>query len=179
MISQYAEVTVPAFNVEGPKVANHDGNTTQDFVCINANTFGAPDAKASLQQIKMFDKNLDTPKNVKHAVSVAARATNAVLKAVHLPSATLEGVGAPAYVAKIGFAPSSKNLTVRTGKSVDLGADYNTHEDLIQRFFREETAVWDVNAQLALAPANPQVKEKEKDFPIKVADKPWPEDKSP
>ena len=196
-VSSPRGLALKVLNVSGDKVPTFSGGTTQDFVCINANVFTAPDPKGFLEQIKTFDKNLETPEGVKHAVSVAARATNAVLKSVHLPSATLEGIGeasthilgesfstvAPLrfgnYVAKIGFAPGSENLKELTGKSVDLGADYNALEELIKKFFRTETGVWDVKAQLALAPDDPTVKEEVKDFPIEAADKKWPEDKSP
>jgi catalase len=192
-VSSPRGLAVKILNVEGEKVANHSGQPTQDLVCINANAFSAPDPKGFLEQLKLFDKNLETSEGVKHAVSVAARATNAVLKAVHLPSATLEGIGASAthilgesfstvaplrygnYVAKIGIAPSSENLKKLTGKGVDLGADYNALEELIRRFFRDQTGVWDVKVQLALESAD----SKEDDFPIEKADKPWPEDKSP
>ncbi len=196
-VSSPRGLALKVLNVEGDKTANHEGGTTQDFVCISANAFGAPDPKGFLEQIKLFDKNLDTPENVKHAVSVAARATNAVLKAVHLPSATLEGIGAPAthilgesfstvaplrygaYVAKIGFAPGNDVLKKLTGESVDLGADYNALEEMIKKFFRHETGVWDVKAQLALAPDDANAEEKDKDFPVEKADKEWPEEKSP
>ena len=196
-VSSPRGLAIKVLNVEGPKVASFAGGTTQDFGCINANAFTAPDAKGFLEQIKTFDKNLDTSEGVKHAVSVTARATNAVLKAVHLPSATLEGVGAPAthilgesfstvaplrfgkYIAKIGFAPGSENLKSLTGEAVDLDADYNALEELIKTFFRHQTGVWDVKVQLALAPEDSFVEEKDKDFPIEAADKEWPEDKSP
>ena len=195
-VSSPRGLAIKILNVEGPKVTNHAGETTQDFVCINANAFTAPDPKGFLEQIKTFDKNLDTSEGLKHAVSVAARATNAVLKAVHLPSATLEGIGASAthilgesfstvaplrygaYVAKVGFAPGSENLQKLTGEHVDLGADYNALEELIKQFFRHETGVWDVKVQLALAPEDPAAEEKDKDFPVEAADKKWPEDKS-
>ena len=193
-VSSPRGLAVKVLNVPGAKVANHTG-ATQDFVCVNANVFGAPDAKAFLQQIKTFDKTLDTPEGVKHAVSVAARATNAVLKAVHLGSAALEGIGAPAthilgesfstvaplrygrYVAKLGFAPGSESLKKLTGAGVDLGAAYNALGELIREFFRKETAVWDIKVQLALA-AEPDQAEKDKDFPVEAADKEWPEAKS-
>lgn len=196
-VSSPRGLAIKVLNVGGPKVATFSGGTTQDFVCINANAFTAPDAKGFLEQIKTFDKNLDTPEGVKHTISVAARATNAVLKAVHLPSATLEGIGASAthilgesfstvaplrygkYVAKIGFAPGSESLKKLTGQGVDLSADYNALEELIKKFFLHETGVWDVKVQLALAPEDPTTEEKEKDFPIEAADKKWPEDKSP
>ena len=196
-VSSPRGLALKVLNVDGPKVANHADETTQNFVCINADAFTAPDPKGFLQQIKLFDKTLETPEGVKHAISVAARATNAVLKAVHLPSATLEGIGAPAthilgesfstvaplrygnYVAKIGFAPASPNLQALTGKHIDLAADYNALEELIKEFFKTETAVWDIKAQLALAPEDLNAEEKSKAFPIEQADKKWPEDKSP
>ena len=190
-------LAIKVLNVDGEKVVNHAGHSTQDFVCINANAFSAPGPREFLQQIKLFDKNLETPEGVKHAVSVAARATNAVLKAVHLPSATLEGIGesathilgesfstvAPirygAYVAKLGIAPSSQNLKELVGASVDLGAGYNALEELIKKFFRDQTAVWDVKVQLALDRPDAGVEDSDADFPIEAADKVWPEDKSP
>jgi hypothetical protein len=181
-VSSPRGLAIKVLNVDGPKVSNHIDGTTQDFVCINANAFTSPDPKGFLEQIKTFDKNLDTPEDAKHAISLAARATNAVLKAVHLPSATLEGIGASAthilgesfstvapvrygeYVAKIGFAPGSDNLKRLTGESIDLGADYNALEELIKKFFRDQTAVWDVKVQLALAPDKPATAEKDKAF---------------
>jgi catalase len=196
-VSSPRGLAIKVLNVEGHKVANHTGENTQDFACINTDVFTAPDAKGFLEQVKLFDKTLDIPEGVKHAVSVAARATNTVLKAVHIPSATLEGIGASAthilgetyttvaplrygdYVAKIGVTPSSPNIKALTGKHIDLGADYNALEELIKKFFRHETAVWEVNVQLALEPEKPSLEEKDKDFPIEVADKHWPEDKSP
>ena len=39
--------------------------------------------------------------------------------------------------------------------------------------------MWDVKVQLALAPEQAGLEEKDKDFPIEAADKKWPEDKSP
>jgi hypothetical protein len=153
-------------------------------------------AATFLKQIGLFEKTLETSEGVKHVVSIAARATNTVLKAVHLQSSTLEGIGefathilgesfstvAPMrygdYVAKIAIVPASDNLKELTGKSVDLDADYNALQLLIQDFFKTQTAVWDIEAQLALAPQDPNVKEEDKDFPIEKADKLWPEEKS-
>ena len=194
-VSSPRGLAVKVLNVEGERVPHDASGSTQDFVCVNTNVFGAPDAAAFLKQIKLFDKNMETPEGVKHAVSLAARATNAVLKAVHLQSATLEGIGAAAthilgesfstvaplryggYVAKIGFAPGSENLKKLTGESIDLSVDYNALEELIKRFFRHETAVWEVRAQLALDDSDKA--DKDREFPIEKADVTWPEEKSP
>lgn len=192
-VSSPRGLAVKVLNVAGEQLPSNFGATTQDFVCVNANAFSAPDAAGFLKTLKMLDKTLEVPEGAKHAVSVAAQATNAVLKAVHLQSAALESVGAPAthvlgesfstvapirygsYVAKIGFAPGSENLKALTGKHVDLSADYNALEELIKHFFRHETGVWDVKAQLALA-EEPGLEEKDKSFPIEKADTPWPEE---
>lgn len=194
-VSSPRGLALKILSVPGERVENDSQGTSQDFVCINTNVFGAPDPAGFLKQIKLFDKNLETSEGVKHAVSVAARATNAVLKAVHLESGTLEGIGAAAthilgesfstvaplrygsYVGKIGFAPGSENLKKLTGESVDLGADYNALEELIKKFFRQETAVWEVKVQLALDDSDKD--DKDREFPIEKADVKWPEEKSP
>lgn len=137
---------------------------------MDTDAFSAPDPVGFLKQIKLFDKNLETPEGLKHAVSVTARATNAILGVVGAHSATLEGIGAPAvhilgesfttvaplrfgeYVAKIGIAPFSASLKELTGKSIDLGDDYNALEEVIKKFFRKESAVWEVKAQLGTRP---------------------------
>ena len=149
-VSSPRGLAVKVLNVPGEQLPSNAGASTQDFVCINANAFNAPDIKGFLGGLKLLDKTLDVPEGVKHVVSATAQAANAALKAVHIQSATLEGFGAPAthilgesfstvaplrfgqYVAKIGFAPASDNLKALTGKHVDLGADYNALEEADQ-----------------------------------------------
>ena len=193
-VSSPRGLAIKILNVEGDKLPPHTG-ATQDLVCVNANAFSAPDPAGFLKTLKLLDKTLELPEGVKHAVSVAAQSANAVLKLAHIPSAALESLGAPAthilgesfstvaplrfgdFVAKLGIAPVSPNLTELTGKHVNLGADYNALEDLIKHFFRHDTAVWELKAQLALA-EEPALEDKDKDFPIEKADTVWPEEKS-
>ena len=188
-VSSPRAMAVKILNVEGEKTPNHTGDT-QDFVCVNGEAFSAPDPAGFLEQIKTFDKTLNVPEGVKHVVSVVARGTNAVLSTVGAESATLAGIGAPAthilgetfttvaplrfgdYVGKIAFAPSSESLKKLTGEHINLGADYNALEELIKKFFRHETAVWDVKVQLALV-EDPSLEEKDKSFPIEKADTKW------
>jgi hypothetical protein len=184
-------------NVKGEMVENHREHSTQDFVCINADEFTAPDPAGFLKQLAIFDKNIETSEGIKHAVSVTARATNAALKVVGAHSATLEGIGAPAvhilgenfstcvplrfgnHVAKLKITPGSFSLKRLTGKSVNLSEDYNVIENLIREFFQNETAIWDVNVQLALAGEDSPTSVDEKNFPIEKADQHWPVEKSP
>ncbi|MBE7180544.1 MAG: catalase [Terriglobus roseus] len=158
-VSSPRGLAIKIIGVSGDKTPNHTGAKTQDLVMINANAFTAPDPQGFLKQIKQFDSGLDIGEGAKETISTAARAANAVLKAVHLPSSTLEGIGASAthplgeafstvaplrfgeYVGKIAVAPGSENLKALTGKGIDLD-DYNTLELLIQKFFRDQDAVW-------------------------------------
>ncbi len=189
-VSSPRAMAVKVLNAEGEKTPNHTGDT-QDFVCVNGEAFSAPDPAGFLEQIKLFDKTLDVPEGVKHAVSFVARGANAALTAVGAPSATLAGIGAPAthilgetfttvaplrygnYIAKVAFAPGSESLRKLTGEGIDLDAGYNALEELIKQFFRHETAVWDVKVQLALV-EDPALEEKDKSFPIEKADTRWP-----
>jgi catalase len=195
-VSSPRGLAVKILGVTGEALPNHAGNTTQDFVCVNADAFSAPDPAGFLEQIKLFDKTLEVSEGVKHAVSVTARVVNAAIGVAGLHSATLEGVGAPAthilgesfttvaplrfgrYVAKIGFAPASENLKQLKDQAVNLDADYNALAELIYKFFRHETAVWEVRVQLALAP-EPGVEEKDNRFAIEDASKAWPAEVSP
>ena len=195
-VSSPRGLAVKVLNVPGHPLPNHAGNTTQDFVCVNTDVFSAPDPAGFLEQIKTFDKTLELPEGVKHAVSVSARAVNATIGVVGLHSATLEGIGAPAvhilgesfttvaplrfgdYIAKIGFAPSSESLKKLKDESIDLDADYNALAELIYKFFRHETAGWEVRAQLALAP-EPGKDAKDNPFSIEDASRRWPADQSP
>ncbi len=193
-VSSPRGLAIKIIGVEGEKTPNHSGQKTQDLVMINANAFTAPDPQGFLKQIKQFDEGLDVGEGAKEVISTAARATNAVLKAVHLPSPMLEGIGASAthplgesfstvaplrfgeYVGKVAVGPGSENLKQLTGKSIDLD-DYNALELLIQKFFRDQDAVWNVNVQLALD--EPGIADDKKKFPIEDASKEWPEEASP
>ncbi len=193
-VSSPRGLAIKFIGVEGEKTSNHTGALTQDLVMINANKFGAPDPQGFLKQLKQFDQGLDVGEGGKEVISTAARAANAVLKAVHLPSATLEGIGAAAthplgeafstvaplrfgeYVAKVGVSPGSDNLKELVGQSIDLD-DYNALELLIQKFMRDNDVVWDVKVQLALD--EPGVAAEDKKFAIEDASKEWPEEESP
>jgi hypothetical protein len=73
-------------------------------------------------------------------------------------------------VAKLAIAPSSDNLKELTGKHVDAGRSFNALEESIREFFKDRTAVWEIQSQLALDDGT---------TPIEDASKQWPEDKSP
>jgi catalase len=179
---------VKVLNVDGEMLSTHLGNTTQDFVCINAKAFGAPDPAAFLGQIKLLDKTLELPETVKQVVSTVARGVNVGLRAVGVHAGALDNLGHPythplgetfstvapvrygEYVAKVSFAPLSENLKELTEKHVDAGHGFNPLEEALREFFKTNTGVWQVQAQLATDPET---------TPIEDASKEWPEDKAP
>ena len=186
-------LAIKVMNVPGEQLPSNQGNTTQDFVCVNSKVFNAPDAKGFLEGIKLFDKTLNVSDGVKEVVSTVARAANTVLSAVHVNSPALEGLGAPAvhilgetfstvaplrygsYIAKLAFVPASENLKELTGKSVDISQGFNALEDMIKDFFRHQSGVWEVQVQLALV-EDASLELKEQSFPIEKADTQWPEE---
>lgn len=188
-VSSPRGLAIKVLDAPGDAVPESSAGSTQDFVCVSAYSFPVPGPKGFLAQLKGIDKTLEFPEGVKHAVSFVAREANQALRAVHLHSAALDNVGYPAihplgesfstvspvrygdYVAKIAFVPASPSLTELTGKHIDLGEGYNPLRDLIRVFFAGETAVWNVQAQLALAD--------EEHFPIEKADVEWSAKESP
>lgn len=187
-VSSPRGLAIKILNVSGEMVPSHSGDTTQDIVCVNAKAFGAPNPAGFLDQIKLLDKTLEYPESLKQAVSTVARSTNSILRAIGIHSGSLDNIGHPYthilgetfttiapvrygdYVAKLAIVPSSANLKMLTGKHIDAGHGFNPLEDLIQEFFKRDTAVWEIQAQLALdSPATP----------IEDASKQWPEDQSP
>ena len=187
-VSSPRGLAVKVLNVDGEMLPTHSGETTQDFVCVNGKTFGVPDPASFLKQIKLLDNTLEISETTKQVVSTVARGTNAVLRAVGIHAGALDQLGFPynnplgetfgtlaplrygAYIAKLVIAPSSENLKELTGKYVDAGHGFNPLEDAIRDFFKTNTGVWEIQAQLAI--------DLEK-TPIEDASKEWPEAETP
>ena len=181
-------LAVKVVGVDGPMVAEHAGNRTQDFVFVNAKTFLAPDAEAFIKSQKIILANANDPEVFKKAVSGVAAATNAVLGVVGLHSANLEQLGAPHthplgetfgstaavrygdHVAKITIAPVSANLLALKDKHVGVAFHYSALRDAIVEFFKTERAEWEVRVQLCTDTQK---------MPIEDPSVEWPEDLSP
>lgn len=187
-ISTPRGLAVKVIGVEGEMLAGHEGNVTQDFVFVNAKDFGIPDAAAFLKQLKLLEGHVTDSQTLKQAVSSTARIAEETLEVFGKQSAALIGFGHPEthilgetfaslaalrygnYVAKIAFAPASENLKALTHKHLDHPKDYSALRDAIVKFFETETAVWDVQVQLATDLAK---------TPVEDASVAWPEDLSP
>lgn len=187
-VSSPRGLAVKVLNVEGEMLPSHSGHTTQDFVCIDAKAFGAPDPAGFLKLVQLLDKTLEVSEPVKHAVSTLVRGTNAAFGAVGIHSGALDALGHPYthilgetyttvgplrygdFIAKLAIVPSSDNLKELAGKHVDAGHGFNALEDLIRSFFKTNTGFWEIQAQLAIDSET---------TPIEDASKQWPEDQSP
>ena len=187
-VSSPRGLAIKILNAPGEMLPTHSGNTTQDLVCVNSKVFGSPNPAGFLNELKLLDKTLEYPEALKQTVSTIARGTNTILRAIGVHSGSLDNLGHPYthilgetfstvaplrygnYVAKLAVVPASPNLKALTGKHVDAGHGFNALEDAISQFFKTETAVWELQAQLALDTETTSIED---------AAKAWPEDKSP
>jgi catalase len=173
--------------VEGEMLPGHEGQATQDFVCVNAPVFGAPNAEEFLKQIGILAAHATDSAALKQVISTTARTIENVVEAVGGESGTLKVFGHPEthilgetfysqaalrfgdYVAKISFVPVSENLKALTNKHVDH-SKYSALRDAVAEFFHTEKAEWEVRAQLATDLETTPVE----DPTVK-----WPEEKTP
>lgn len=188
-VSSPRGLATKVLGVEGEMLPSNAGQSSQDFVCVNADVFGAPGPKEFLKQLKGLDKTLELPEGLKHAVSASARIANEALRAVHVHVAALDQIGHPAthplgetyttvaplrhgnYLAKFAFEPGGERTKAVKDEHIDLGKGYNPLRDCIRDFFADGPGVWDVKVQLALADPDK--------FPIEKADVRWPVEESP
>jgi hypothetical protein len=166
----------------------HRHATTQDFVCLNAKSFGVPDAATFLKNIKLIEKTINDPELLKKLVSNVARGANAALGLVGGHSGLLEQFGTPEtnplgetygscaalrygnHIAKIAFTPHSENLRELRGKHVSVNFHYSGLRDAIVEFFKNHAAEWEVGVQLCTDLAN---------MPVENPSIEWPESLSP
>ena len=187
-ISTPRGLAVKILGVEGEMAETHQGQVTQDFVFVNAKAFPVPDAAAFLEQLRVLEKHATDSQALKQIVSTTARLAEEALEAVGSESATLKGFGHPqthilgetfasvaalrygSNIAKIAFTPASVNLKALTGHTLEHPGDYSAIRDAVVKFFETETAIWDVQIQLAT--------DLEK-MPVEDASALWPEELSP
>jgi catalase len=187
-ISTPRGLAVKVIGLYGEMLPENQGNITQDFVTVNAKDFGVPDAAAFLKQLKLLEQHVTDSQTLKQAVSTTARIAEETLEVFGKESAALKGFGHPEthilgetftslaalrygnYIAKVAFVPASENLKRLTHKHLDHADDYSALRDAVVKFFETETAVWDVQVQLATDLAK---------TPVEDASVQWPEDLSP
>lgn len=181
-------LAIKVFGAEGPHLADHDGEVTQDFLLDTGKTFPAPDAKAFLVTITALEKATPAPDTLKQVVSATSRATNAVLNAVGFNSANLDFFGHPPfnplaenyfsqtplrygdYLAKLCLTPDTTQLREMMGRQIDLDSDENALRTAVTEYFRSNPVIYELGVQLCTDLER---------MPVEDASKPWPEDESP
>ena len=181
-----------AIKVLGPErqemLPGHEGRRTQDFLCVNAPTFPAPNAAAFLEQLKTLAKHATDSPELKQVISTTAQIAETVIEAAGGESATLKSFGHPQtnilgetfytqaplrygrYIARIAFAPLCPGLQALTDKHLEKHSDYSALRDAVVKFFATERAEWEIRVQLALDLAT---------TPVEDPSVPWPEDLTP
>ena len=176
--------------VNGPMIAGHEGQTTQDFVLDTGSYFPMPNAKAFLMQHRMMEHAPQFPTALKEAVSDISRVTNEALNAVGMDSAKLDFFGdsrihpmaeayysqAPIrygnYIAKLAVVPVSaaQKALANANVEVDGDKDPNALRTATVSYLRDNDAEFDIRIQLCT--------DLEK-MPVEDANKEWSEDESP
>ncbi len=181
-------LALKVIGVEGERLPGSEGEATQDFIMVNGPAFAAPDAKGFLKNLALLARTTDVAEGGKKALSSVLRATDAVLSAVGVESATIRQLGgAPQvhplgetywsqtpyrfgdYVAKWQLVPVSPELTARTGEIIDVAGRPDAIREEVRRGLIEG-GTWELRVQL-----NTDLDA----MPIEDPTKPWDEGKSP
>ena len=175
--------------VEGPRLPGSEGETTQDFLMVDAPAFAAPTARKFLGNLKTLAGTTDKYEGLKETVSHVARAAEALLEAFGKKSGLVTALGGhPAtnilgevfysqtpflfgpYYAKFAIRPVSPNLTALAGQKLDVRHHPNAIREAVISHFAAEGGEWALQVQLAT----------DRDaMPVEDASVVWPEDKSP
>lgn len=184
-------MAVKVMGVPGERLPGSENHTTQDFVLINGPTFGRPDAKHFLKDLKLVAATTDRSPGGKQFLSALLRGTEAVIEAVGGESAKLKGLGGHPrthplgetyftqlpvlygdYMARISIAPVSPALTALHDARLDMMGKPDAMRQAVTEFFADSTlaAEWELRVQLCT--------DIEK-MPIEDASVTWAEEESP
>jgi hypothetical protein len=184
-------MALKVMGVHGERLPGSEADTTQDFVMINGPTFGRPDAKHFLKDLKLVAATTDKSPGGKQFLSALLRGTEAVIEAVGGESARLKGLGGHPqthplgetyftqlpvlygdYMAKFSVAPVSPALTALHDARLDMKGKPDAMREAVTEFFANAAvpAEWEVRVQLCA--------DIEK-MPIEDGSVTWAEDESP
>jgi hypothetical protein len=184
-------MAVKVIGVHGERLPGSEADTTQDFVLLEGPTFGRPDAKHFLKDLKLVAVTTDKSPGGKQFLSALLRGTEAVIEAVGGESAKLKGLGGHPqthplgetyftqlpllygdYMAKLSVAPVSPALTALQAELLDMKGKPDAMREAVAGFFANAAAPaeWEVRVQLCTDIER---------MPIEDASVTWPEDESP
>ena len=181
-------LAVKVIGVAGARLPGSEGDTTQDFVLVNAPAFSAPNAAKFLGNLKTLAATTDKAQGLKKALSAVMRGTEMVIESVGGKSATVVTMGgqkmtnilgetfysqAPIrygdHIAKVCVAPVA-DLAALTGAPVDAGGDAEALRHAVALHFATRSGAWELRVQLCTDLET---------MPIEDASVAWPEDQSP
>jgi hypothetical protein len=182
-------VAIKIIGVKGERLADSEGDTTQDFLMVNGPAFSAPSAKKFLGNLKLLAKTTDKAEGLKKVLSAALRGLETLVEAAGGASPTLKALGGQPethilgetffsqvpirygdYIAKVALAPVSANLVALTDASLNVNGKPNGLRDAVREFFSGQTATWELRVQLCTDLEQ---------MPVEEASTPWPEHLSP
>jgi len=174
--------------VEGPRLEGSEDMAVQEFVLVNGPTFNSPNGKAFLRNLKLLAKTTDRMDRTKRVISAILRGTERGLEAMGGESAKLKAMGGEPphhilgetffsqlplrhgdHIARYQLAPLSTSLRALTDVRLDLGDD-DAIRDAVVAFFRDNTAEWELRAQLCTS---------FEEMPVEDASAEWDEARSP
>jgi hypothetical protein len=182
---------VKILDVEGPMLAGHEGQTTQDFVLDSGTSyFPNADATSFLRQHRLAEHFPQFPDAVKEAVSTVSRITNEALQAMGTDSAKLDFFGdsrihpmAEAYysqvpirygkyIAKLAVVPVSpaQKALAEAAVAVDGENDPNALRTATVSYLQANEADFEIRIQLCTDLAK---------MPVEEATKEWSQEESP
>ena len=172
----------------GERLEGAEADATQDFVLVNAPAFAASTAKAFLGNLKLLAKTTDKSEGLKKVLSAALRGLEGIVEAVGHKSPALIALGGHArtnilgetffsqspirfgdHIAKISIVPASVELAALKDTGLNTSSPIMIR-DAVTNFFRQNSAVWEVKAQLCMDMET---------MPIEDSSKLWSEDSSP
>jgi hypothetical protein len=188
-VSTPRALAVKILNVDGPGLPGAENARTQDFLLVNGKTFGGPNGKAFLNNLKLLAPTTDKAEGLKVALSSVLQLAERGIEALGGKSGTIISLGGHPetdilgesfygqlpflyglHVAKIAIVPVSPNLTALTGAKVDLHDKPNGLREAVIAAFAQEGGEWEVRIQLATTLD---------ETPIENSALLWPEDKTP
>jgi hypothetical protein len=189
-VSAFRGMAIKVIGVDGPKLFSAEPDAlTQDFLMINRPVFPAGNVARYLnEQLLQENVVVNAPEEAQQFVTAALRTVNAVTEKVGIELyPTALGITLPEthilgetyyttaalrygdYIAKLSAVPLSANLQPLVGKTIATH-DPSVLRDLTVEFFRQQSAEYELRAQLCTNLAT---------MPIEDASIQWLEQESP
>lgn len=156
-------------DVQGARLPGSEGSRSQDFVMVNGKEFNSPSGKAFLKNLKLLAATTDRMERTKEVIATVLKTVEKALESVGGESAALKAMGGNPethilgtifftqlplrygeFIAKIAVVPASANLKALVDAKVDTSKDPDVIRHETEKFFENETAVWDLQVQLCV-----------------------------